>query len=469
MASDATRTTRQVVALLTVAGLAATCGATMPDRGPPAWSSPGLVGGGAWPFASEPLDPADAHGASYLPGSSVVLLRDGRVELIPFGTEEPVRLAVADPRVAMAAHAERSWLHAGRVPGSAPAHRDMATRALLDLRLLTRPSGASTASWYGAWRLVWPRDSAFAVAAFTVTGHTTEARRICRFLARVQDQDGMWAARYHPDGSAVTDGRRVQLDSLGWVLWAVWFQWIQNRKDPRGPAGLSELWPMVRRAADRLSASLGADGLPPPSSDYWERGPSSEQDPRRPTLGVVAPVLTGLRAAEALARERGAAPEAGRWHTAAGRLSAAISRQFAPYGYPRSPVAHGRMDAAVTFLAPPFARPDPGVGAAVRTAAGRLRLPGGGVLPGELWAGDREVAWTPETAMFALAAAASGDHGEAAGWLEWLAAHRTSLGVLPEKVDEHGRPAAVAPLGWTASLVLLALAALDDPLPVPPG
>jgi GH15 family glucan-1,4-alpha-glucosidase len=91
------------------------------------------------------------------------------------------------------------------------------------------------------------------------------------------------------------------------------------------------------------------------------------------------------------------------------------------------------------------------------------------VLPGELWAGDREVAWTPETAMFALAAAASGDHGEAAGWLEWLAAHRTSLGVLPEKVDEHGRPAAVAPLGWTASLVLLALAALDDPLPVPPG
>ncbi|MCW2901079.1 MAG: glycoside hydrolase 15-related protein [Streptosporangiaceae bacterium] len=436
----------------------------MPDPGPPAWSSPGLVGGGGWPFASEPLDPLEADGAAYVPGSSAVLLRDGRVQVIPFGTEEPVTMPRDDPRVAVAVRAERSWLDAGRVPGRMPAHRDMAARALLDLRLLTAPSGASTASWYGPWRLVWPRDSAFAMAAFSATGHAAEARRVCRFLAGVQDEDGMWAARYHPDGSAVTDGRGVQLDGLGWVLWAAWFQ---SRMDPGAVAGLPELWPMVRRAADRLSGSLGADGLPPPSSDYWERDPGDEQDPRRPTLGVVAPALTGLRAATALARDRGAAQDAQRWETAAGRLSAAVARQFAPYGYPRSPVGGSGMDAAVTFLAPPFAAPDPGVAAAVRTAARKLRLPGGGVLPGELWAGHREVAWTPETAMFALAAAASGGYGQGAGWLDWLAAHRTSLGVLPEKVDEDGRPAAVAPLGWTAALVVLAMAAQDQPLPVP--
>jgi GH15 family glucan-1,4-alpha-glucosidase len=453
-----------VIALLIVAGLAATCGATMPDRTPPKWSSPGLIGGGGWPFASEPLDPLDAQDALYLPDSSVILLRDGRVRLIPVGSDEPVTVSRDDPRVTIAVRSDQSWLRSGGVPGRTPAYRDMAARSLLDLRLLTRPSGASVASWYGAWRFVWPRDAAFAAAAFTATGHPPEARRILRFLAGVQDEDGMWAARYHADGAAVTDGRRVQLDALGWVLWA---SWMQSTKDSANAAGTPELWTMVRRAADRLSNSLGADGLPPPSSDYWERSPTSEEDPRRPTLGVVAPVLTGLRAATALARQRGAAEEAQRWQTAAGRLSGAISRQFAPYGYPRSPIQGGKMDAAVTFLAPPFAPRDAGVTMAVRTAASKLRLTNGGVLPGELWAGNREVAWTPETAMFALAAAASGHGGEADGWLDWLAGHRTTLGVLPEKVDEYGRPAAVAPLGWTASLVLLALEARQNRLPIP--
>jgi GH15 family glucan-1,4-alpha-glucosidase len=462
--SATTRRIRRVVALLVVAALAATCGATIPDRGLPEWSSPGLVGGGGWPFANEPLNPLDAYGATYLPDSSVVLLRDGRARLIPVGAEDPVTVPRDDPRVSVAVQADQSWLRAGNVPGNRPAYRNMAARALLDLRLLTRPSGASVASWHGAWRFVWPRDSAFTVAALAATGHSPEARRILRFLAQVQDEDGMWAARYRTDGSAVTDGRRVQLDALGWVLWAGWFLTV---KAPGGSAGLPALWPMARRAADRLASSLGADGLPPPSSDYWERSPGSEEDPRRPTLGVVAAVLTGLRSATALARGRGAAEETHRWQTAADRLSAAISRQFAPYGYPRSPIKGGAMDAAVTFLAPPFAAYDPVVNAAVSAAAGSLRLPGGGVLPGERWAGNREVAWTPETAMFALAAAASGHGHEATGWLDWLAGHRTSLGALPEKVDEYGRPAAVAPLGWTASLVVLALEAQDGRLPIP--
>ncbi|MFD0853749.1 glycoside hydrolase family 15, partial [Actinomadura adrarensis] len=153
----------------------------------------------------------------------------------------------------------------------------MATRALLDLRLLTRPNGASLASWYAAWRYTWPRDSAFTAAAFTMTGHTAEARHILGFLADVQHKDGRWAARYHADGTAVTDGREPQLDSLGWVLWASWLYRTQTSGDGEG------LWRMVVRAADHLADSLGDDGLPPPSSDYWERKPETEQDPHRTT------------------------------------------------------------------------------------------------------------------------------------------------------------------------------------------
>ena len=89
-------------------------------------------------------------------------------------------------------------------------------------------------------------------------------------------------------------------------------------------------------------------------------------------------------------------------------------------------------------------------------------------MPGEDWPHDPTVAWTPETAFFALSAAAAGDERSSERWLGWLAAHRTSLGAFPEKVDGGGEPKSVAPLGWTEAIVVLALAAGEDPLPVPP-
>ena len=47
--------------------------------------------------------------------------------------------------------AGRGWLAAGTVPGTNPATRSMAQRALLDLDLSTRPDGAVVAGWYPGW------------------------------------------------------------------------------------------------------------------------------------------------------------------------------------------------------------------------------------------------------------------------------------------------------------------------------
>jgi hypothetical protein len=470
------RAARRVTALTLVAALVATCGATMPDHGGSGWAGAGLVGGGGWPFVGVPLAPADTRGAAYLPGSSVVRLADGRIRLVPFGGETAITVAADDPRVRAAVRSEQTWLARGTVPGGAApgdaspgragTYRGMAARALLDLRLLTRPNGASTASWYGQWRYVWPRDSAMHAAAFAATGHLTEARRVMRFLADVQNENGRWAARYHPDGTAVTDGRPPQLDALGWVLWAAWFL---HTRDPGATRAVPRLWPMVARAADHLTRSLDAEGLPPPSPDYWERATDKEQDPRRPTLGIVAPTLAGLRSAAALAHVHGRPGDAVRWQRAARRVADAVNRQFAAFGYPRSPIRGGLRDTSVAFLAPPFGPRNPVVSAAVLEAARRQTLSNGGVLPGERWSGDPRVAWTPEMAQFALAAAASGHTSDALRRLDWLAGHRTSLGALPEKVDPRGRPAGVAPLGWTAGLVLLSLVGLERPLPSPPA
>jgi GH15 family glucan-1,4-alpha-glucosidase len=449
---------------LAVAALVGTCAAPSPSAsGPPSWRSPGLVG----PYGLNALDPALSPGASYLYDSSVVRLSDGRVLLVPLGSSDPVETTQDDPRVTAALDADADWLDAGTIPGTTADQRAMGARALLDLRLLTAPNGANVASWYGNWAYVWPRDAAFTAAAFTVAGHAGDAVRVLRFLAQAQDSDGLWAARYRPDGTAVDDGRTVQLDGLGWALWATWLVATTDRRG--GDADLAGLWPMVRRAADKVAGLLGREGLPPRSSDYFERKPSDEQSPRDPTLGVIAPLLTGMRAAAALARRHGGRAETARWTTAAERLQHAVDTYFKPYGYPRSPVRHGVMDASPTFLAPPFAPPDPSVNSAVLRAERTLALPSGGVLPSADWPGNRTQAWTPETAMFALAAAASGRDRDAISLLGWLQDHRTSLGALPEKVDSRGRQASVAPLGWTCALTVLALDAQSQAIPMPPA
>jgi GH15 family glucan-1,4-alpha-glucosidase len=85
----------------------------------------------------------------------------------------------------------------------------------------------------------------------------------------------------------------------------------------------------------------------------------------------------------------------------------------------------------------------------------------GGLAPGASWRDDG-VSWTPQTALYALAAASTGELDRAKTWLTWLAEHRTASGALPEKVLADGSPAAVAPLAWTAALVILAVSAMDE-------
>ena len=182
----------------------------------------------------------------------------------------------------------------------------------------------------------------------------------------------------------------------------------------------------------------------------------------------MAPLRTGLWAAADLAWKLGHEPEARRYSDAAKQLDRTIEREFAPHGYPHTTRPGSGADAAVNFLAPPFAPPDSEVSRAVEDTAERLTIENGGTVPGERWPQDPSVAWTPQTALFALSAAAGGDKAEADRRLEWLAEHRTSLGTFPEKVDGTGAPKTVAPLAWTSAIVVLTLSAGEKPLPIPP-
>ncbi|MGW7457623.1 hypothetical protein [Streptomyces sp. NPDC054797] len=412
---------------------------------------------------TEGISPFTAKGARYVPQSNVLRLSSGRWKYLPAGRTASVVVPAGDPAALRQIERSRAWLAAGAVPGGTPERRAAAERALLSMRALLRPNGAVAAGWTPGWMYSWPRDASFASAAFAHTGHDAEAYRILRYSAATQREDGTWDARTKLDGSGPPDRRRWQLDANGWVPWATW-QWYQAAPRATRRARLTVLYPMIRKAADRAAASLGPDGLPPASPDYWELSTTTAN------IGTAAPLLAGLAACADLARELDRPDDAARWVRAGERLRSAVSARFAPLGYQRTVDGRHGHDSAVAFMAPPFNTAPAGLSRALDSTYEALLLPRGGLTPGNDPAAPwGAVAWTPSTSFFALAWAGTGRTAKAGQVLDWVLSKRNPLGELPEKVDRAGRPSSVAPLAWTGAITVLALVALDGrPLPPPP-
>ncbi|MCX4781713.1 hypothetical protein [Streptomyces sp. NBC_01264] len=420
----------------------------------------GLLGNGT---ATEAVLPTFAVGAAYVGNSNVLRLPSGRWRYVPAGARTSVVVPANDPGALAQIDASERWLAGGTIPGTTDAQRAAARRSLLSMRALLQPNGASAAAWSPAWQNSWPRDGAFVSAAFAATGHEEEAYRILQYDARTQRADGTWDARTKLDGSGPPDGRAWQLDANGWVPWATW-QWYRAAPATERDSRLSALYPMVRKAADHAARSLGSNGLPPASPDYWELSTSTTN------IGTAAPLLAGLNAAADLAGRRGMEADRVRWSEAAGRLSAGIARYFAPLGYQRTVDGRHGRDSAAAFMAPPFNRAPADLPAALVSTYRALLQPNGGLTPGnDPGAPWGSYAWTPSTSFFALAWAHLGDRSRADAVLGWLLSKRNGLGEFHETVNGAGNPSSVAPLGWTGALVVMALSARQgDPLPTPP-
>lgn len=396
---------------------------------------------------------------TYLPGSRV-LAADGD-----------------DPAAQALAREQREWLAAGTVPGAGTRYEDLVEAALLDIRTLTGAAfedrrgvlraapGAVVAGWTDRWRYVWPRDASFVAAALARTGHIEDAVAVLGFVRDVQTDAGGFQARYLADGSGVPDSRGVQLDGNGWVLWSAATVLDQIQDPAARRAALAELRPLVDRSVDHvLALTDAAPHLPPPSSDYWE----VREDEL--TLGTVAPLLAGLEHAAALYDDAGEPARAAAAAERAAQLRTAVEETFRPDGYTRYAGDAGPMttllggngrDAATAMLLPPFTTALPGAEDAWLASAEEMARPAGGLAPGAGWKRDG-ISWTPETTLYALVAASSGRYELATEWLDWVSAHRTGSGAIPEKVLANGAPAAVAPLTWSSANVVLAVAALED-------
>lgn len=416
-------------------------------------STAGLFDNGT---TTEAITPAEAHGARYVPQSNVLQLPSGHWRYMPAGGTQPVTVAAKDPGALRQIAESAAWLERGSVPGELGPQRDAAARALLSMRALLQPNGASAAAWHSIWKYSWPRDSSFVSAAFAHTGHSSEAYQILSYNAATQRADGTWEARTKLDGSGPPDGREWQLDGNGWVPWATW-QWYQTAPAENRQARLAFLYPMIQRAANYTTGSLDAEGLPPASPDYWELGTETAN------IGTAAPLLSGLNSAVDLARALGHTADATRWATAAGCLSTAISKHFAPLGYQRTIDGKHGYDSAAAFMAPPFNDAPADLPAALDRTYQALVRPNGGVVPGNDPDFDwGESTWTPSTSFLALAWAGLADTRKARPVLDWVLSKRNILGELPELVDGDGNPASTVPLGWTGSLLIMTLTQLQE-------
>lgn len=401
--------------------------------------------------------PRAADVALYTEG--VALSSSGDVVAVETGTSPAVHegtQVLDDPdsgQDQVLAQDQRDWLAAGDLPGGEDGpYADMVRRALLDIRTLLLDDGAAVAAWSPGWRYVWPRDASFVAVALARTDHREDALAVLDFLAGVQEEDGSFQARYLPDGSGPPDERGTQSDGDGWVLWAA-SEVVAASPEAERSEVAEQLRPLVERSVAYIVDLVGADGTPPPSPDYWE---VSETEL---TLGTIAPLLAGLRHGAQVLTVLGDQDGAEAASDTADTMQAALLADFGTY-FGRYP-EQDAPDAASTFTLEPF-QPEalPGALTAWQASVESMSRPAGGLAPGSRWRDDG-ISWTPQTSLYAFAAASNGQDEDARGWLDWLDAHRTGTGALPEKVLADGSPAAVAPLAWTAACVLLAVDELD--------
>lgn len=308
--------------------------------------------------------------------------------------------AVGKGEARAAIQRDRRWLVRSKPLGAAAPRwgRRMYARSLLALRALTdRRSGAALAGAREGWAYVWPRDAAAVAIALASAGYRFEARRIVRFLHRL-DLDS--AARFDGTGEPV-DGRDAQGDAAGWVAAAA------RAVGVRAPTALFG-W------RDR------ADYQEKESGDY---------------LGnAIAAGVDSVRIREAFASRRGLVRQA---------------------GDPDS-----GLDTAMGWAVRPFPRPPlfPVVRRALlRLTAESGRF---GLLPSEQWDGGEDP-WTAPTAWAAWSLAALGERRAALRLMAALRRAATPLGMLPERVDAGtGLPSSTTPLAWSHAFAILALRAL---------
>jgi len=311
-------------------------------------------------------------------------------------------------------HDDPGWLARARSlePGAPTWARRMYRRSLLVLRAMTNPqTGAVVAGRRDGWEYVWPRDASAAAMALAAAGYRGEARRVVRFLMRL---DLGAAARFHEDGTPV-EGRAAQGDAAGWVDAAARAVGLETRvaSSPwRDHADYQE-----GESGDYLGNAIASTAAGEPKGI-----PAGDPSVRRPRE---LEIRRDFGAAGVLVREANDSTSG--------------------------------LDSAAAWAVRPF--PHPALYPLARRTLLRIAAASGpyGIVPSENWDGGIDP-WTAPTAWTAWSLAALGERRAALRLMAELRRDETPDDFLPERVDAHtGAPTSTTPLAWSHAFAILAI------------
>ncbi len=238
---------------------------------------------------------------------------------------------------------------------------------------------------FAPYRYAWLRDGSFVADAMSRHGEIASAEAFFDWCARVVESRGgeNLHARYELDGSDTDDDwPKSQWDGYGLWLWALRGHCERHARESR--------W----EGAAELTRAFLARHWREPCTDWWEE----REGVHAATLGCI---WMGTRDAEV--------------RTALDELEP-------------------RLDASLLVTLPPFGDSDSRV---LDELERGLVSPGGGVWrhADDTYYGGGE--WLLLTAMLGCVYAALGRGDDARAKREWIEAHATPGGELPEQVDDH--------------------------------
>lgn len=359
-------------------------------------------------------------------------------------------------------------------------------------------SGIASAPGYAT---VWARDAAWTALGALAMGRAAMVKQMLRFTLVTQAPEGLWLHRHHTDYALASSWGLHQIDETGIVLHAI-LCYSQSTGDI---AFAKESWLSISKAANFLLQACDAErGLPIRSIDLWEEREGFH-------LYTAASVIAGLKAAALLAEQLndkeqsahnwwGGAEEIERetllqfWNPEQNRfLSSLHSSSALPMVDPERPELSAKMhsrgsrpttalaqypnwrgssvivknlahDISVLALAVPFGVlpvDDPRI---ISTVSGlrehlwNAQVGGMARYEGDSYGGGNP--WPLASLWLAIYEGACGNAEEAHRLIDWVVAHSTPAGLVPEQVHrESGKPVAAVPLTWSHAMLAIAIAA----------
>ena len=349
--------------------------------------------------------------------------------------------------------------------------------------LLAAPEVDEEFTKCGRYAYCWGRDAGFITSALDKAGYTELVDKFYLWAKKTQAQNGSWYQRYYVDGH-LAPSWGLQIDETGTLIWGI----LQHYKITKNISFLENMWGTIKKAADFLITFMDSENnLPKATYDLWEERVGQH------TYSVAA-VCAGLYAAEEISnilekKEDGI----DKWGIEATRIKNKIENDmwdnfqnrfyrglntkieewgFEGHGGKKEKIANIKgysrwvsaldimVDISLIGVSVPFDIFDCShekVSATVKAIEKHLKSPiVGGIRRYETdnYMGGNP--WIVTTLWLALYYIKISSYNKAEELLLWSAAHKTSMGLLPEQVDKNnGDPVWIFPLTWSHAMFVL--------------